>query len=217
MSALSASSLWRVAACPASVVLPQVRKAYADAEAGTRAHAALEATPPPGSFPEVAYAYDVLTERAREVGRSIGRNYGELADSEIPGTADLVTVQPDHVLVEDWKSGIGYRVSPPASNLQLMHNGMCAALVQGKPRAIVQIVYLKSGEVLDAEWDIFDFPAIKARLRDIWTRVQQARAAWAEGPKALVATDLIADGEWQCWRCPAVKACPLKTNKRRSA
>lgn len=211
MTRLTASSLWRAEPCPASAVLPAVRREYKDAQDGTRAHAALEAAPPPGSFAEVAFAYNVLSGEAREVGRSIGRNYGVLAEGEIPGTADLVTVQPDHVLVDDYKSGVGYLVPPLPGNPQLQHNSMCAALVYDKPRAIAQLVYLKTGEVKDAAYDCFDFAAISLRLRTIWERCRMAADAFGERaqPQELVALGLVNPGD-HCWRCEAKKGCPIK-------
>ncbi len=198
---LSASSLWRADLCPAFAVLPHKKEHYADAAAGTAAHAELEKAPPAGGIAEVAFAYDVLSGSAREVGRSIGREYGALADSEIPGTTDVLMVQEDHVLLQDYKSGNGYAeqlagvYNTPARNLQLQHNALSAALVYGKPRAVVEVVYLKSGEVKDCEMDAFDLEAIRSRLLAIWTRTQ-------ENPQP-VRNDGV-----QCWRCPAKKACP---------
>jgi hypothetical protein len=209
---LTASSLWRAEPCPASAVLPAEKREYKDAKAGQRAHAALEAAPPPGSFSEVAFAYNVLSGEAREVGRNIGRAYGKLERGEIPGTLDLLTVQPDHVLVDDYKSGHGYLVPPLPGNVQLQHNALCAATVYEKPKAIVQIIYLKTGEVKDAAFDVFDFAAIGERLRRIWDRAELAAANLGSGalPRDLIGLGLLAEGEW-CWRCECKRVCPLKS------
>lgn len=210
---LTASALWRAEPCPASVVLPAIRREYKDAEAGRRAHAALEASPPPGSFAEVAFAYNVLSGEAREIGRSIGREYGELAVGEIPGTLDLLTVQPDHVLVDDWKSGVGYLVPPLPGNPQLQHNCLCAATVYDKPKAIAQIVYLKTGEVKDAAYDCFDLAAIGVRLRTIWENARYARELLeVQGVSELMALNMVREGP-HCWRCEARAACPIKGKK----
>ena len=59
--------------------------------------------------PEVAYALDLRTGRAREIGRGINRAYGELSDDEIAGTADAVKLlSPTTVYVGDFKSGWGW-------------------------------------------------------------------------------------------------------------
>lgn len=210
---LTASCLWRAEPCPASVVLPaEKRPRRKDAEDGVRAHAALAASPPPGSFAEVAFAYNVLTGEARQIGLNIGRDYGELAKGEIPGTADLVTVQPDHVLVDDYKSGHGYLVPPLPGNPQLQHNSLCAALVHDKLKAIAQIIYLKTGEVKDAAYDVFDFAAISERLRRIWDRAELAAGHQKNlaTPRDLYLLGLVNEGD-HCWRCEARKACPLKS------
>lgn len=199
--ALSASSLWRAKRCPAFAVLQHKTEKYADAEAGTATHAEMEKVPPAGANAEVAFAYDVLTRKAREIGRSIGREYGSLADSEIPGTADVLHVQGDHVLIQDYKSGNGYAEQlagvhdQPGNNLQLQHNALCAAKVYGKEKAFVEVIYLRTGEVKDAAFDAFDLDAIAARLRSIWESTQN-------NPKP------VRDRGVQCWRCPAKKACP---------
>lgn len=201
---LTASNLWRAAECPASVTLPWARKEYADAARGQKEHARLEANPPPGSIPEVAFAFNVLSGRAREVGRSIGREYGELAEGEIPGTTDLITPEQDHLLVTDFKTGAGFRVKHPTENLQLQHNAICAMAVYGKPRAILQIIFTRTGEVLDAELDIFDVAEVRERLRAIWEACREPEPA-------------VNPGEYQCWRCPAMKACPNPFKKARAA
>jgi len=207
---LSASNLWRAALCPGSVVLPQEKRVYADAERGAREHKALEASPPPGSHAEVAFALNVLSGTSREVGRGIGRNYGKLAHGEIPGTADLVTVCNDHVLVTDYKTGVGYLQAEPAQNLQLKHNGIAAAAVFGKPRAVVQLVYTKTGEVKDAAFDAFDFQDIKDELRGIWEQVNAAAILLQlENADALLGSGLVNISD-ACWRCPAKKACPAQ-------
>lgn len=210
---LSASSLWRVEKCAASAVLPHDEKprVYRDQERGQREHKAAEQSPPFGAIPEVAFAFNVLSGRAREVGRSIGRDYGKLEEGEIPGTTDRLYVQEDHVLVEDIKTGVGYMQAEPAINPQLQHNALSAALVYGKPRAIVQLVYTKTGEVKDAEFDALDFAAIHERLLGIWGRCD---AAWRFPSSRLVELGLLVrDDKVQCWRCPAKKHCPLQEKK----
>lgn len=202
--ALSASSLWRVALCPASATLPRKERAYPDAKRGHAKHAKLRASLPPEAIGEIAFAYDVLAERAREVGRDIGRDYGPLADSEIPGTADVLLVESDHVRVTDWKTGnpqVSAHTPSPESNLQLALLAVSAAQVFGKEKAIVELVFTRTGEAPDAEWDAFDLAFWRARLREIW---QSTRG----NPEPVM-------GDAQCWRCPvdAAGACPAKNRR----
>lgn len=210
---LTASSLWRAEPCPASVVLPaEEGKKRKDAEDGNRAHAELAKNPPPGSIAEAAFAYNVLTGTARYIGSNIGREYGVLERGEIPGTLDCLTVQEDHVLVDDYKTGHGYLVPPLPGNPQLQHNSLCAALVHDKPKAIAQIIKLKTGEVEDAVYDLFDFAAISERLRRVWERAELAAGNLGSGalPRDLIGLGLLAEGE-HCWLCKCKRVCPLKS------
>jgi len=214
---LTASALWRAEACPASVVLPAVEKQYRDSKRGREEHAKLRAATPPGSLGEAAFTYNVLVGESRYLGQDIDRNYGDLADGEIAGSLDVLDVFEDHVLVTDWKSGFGYRMAPPAVNLQLQHNAIAAATYHKKDRAIVQLIYTKTGEVKDAEFDALDLAAIHERLLLIWSRVRAAEAALAMDGD-LISAGLIADGNSDCcWRCPAEAACPSKHPQRRTA
>jgi hypothetical protein len=199
MIRLSASFLPRAEQCPASATLPGTDRVREDAEAGKRDHARMEATAPEGSMAEVAFVYNVLTGEAREVGRGLRRAYGKLAEGEIPGTTDLVTVEPDLVRVRDYKTGFGYLVAAPRNNMQLQHNALCAALVYGKQTAIVEVDKTEEeGEPERATFTAFDFAVIRARLRRIWDATQELNPAVVEGP--------------YCWRCPAFSRCPAKTH-----
>lgn len=203
---LTASSLWRAEACPASVVLPSGDEQHGDAREGNRKHAELESLAPPGSIPEAAFAYNVLSGEARFIGSGRDRDYGPCSEGEIPGTTDLLTIQDDHLLIDDYKTGHGYAeqlagvADKPKDNLQLQHNSLAAAIVHKKPRVIAQVIYTKTGEVKDAEFDEFDFVAIRNRLRTIWELTKDKHLLVQEGA--------------HCWRCPAKKACPLKKRRR---
>lgn len=196
MIRLSGSSLWRAEYCPASVVLPATEERHDDQDRGVAHHAMLEEKAPEGSLVEVAFAYDVESETAREIGRCIGRNYGALGPTEIPGATDLVTLGADHLVVTDYKTGVGYMVAHPSVNLQLQFYALCACLVYGKTSAIVEVQYEDTGEVAHAEFDAFAFIEIKARIRAIW------EATRAASPR-------VVEGE-HCWRCPAAARCPAK-------
>lgn len=203
---LSISSLWRVKECPGSAVLPVAYRAFDDAKRGTRLHAESEAAAPVGSMAEVAFAYDVVTGTARELGRGLGRNYVQLGTTEIPGTSDLVTVEPDRVVIEDTKSGAGYHVAPAAENLQLHAYALCAARAYGRDRALVRLRFIDQGDRIDeAELDALQLAEVAQTLRAIWDQVMRAQWALSQGREPRVVT-----GD-HCWRCPCIARCPAQT------
>lgn len=203
---LSISSLSRARACPGSAVLPAAQRAFADAARGTELHAEEEANAPAGSMAEVAFAYDVAAGTAREIGRGIGRNYPQLSPTEIPGTTDLLTVEPDRVVIEDHKSGVGYHVAPARENLQLHAYALCAARVYGRTRALVRLRFIDQGGRTDEhELDALDLVEVARQLRAIWDDVMRAQWALSQGREPRVVT-----GD-HCWRCPALARCPAQT------
>ena len=124
---VSASSLQRVAICPAAGALPSVRTVSDAAGRGTALHAYLAAVgrvghdealaqvpeehraacaaldvsrlpvDPGGWAAEVAWALDFESGQARELGRDIGRNYPKTGPTEIVGTADVVGIGTRHL------------------------------------------------------------------------------------------------------------------------
>lgn len=192
---LSASGLPRAERCPGSAVLPRIPRLFADAEAGVVAHAERER---PGD--EVAIAWNVLTGKGRLLPKAAHRDYGELAEGEIPGTVDRVTVEPDRVIVNDYKSGFGYMVAAPASNLQLALYAVALVDIHGRNAARVEIER-EGFAPYGVDLDSFDLAAARERIRTIWLAV---RAAEDAKRPPVVAGD-------HCWRCECAPACPAYT------
>lgn len=192
MIKLSASGLARAERCPASASLPQVDCLTDAMERGTEMHAERERESPEGA--EVAFAYDVQTGRARELGRRLARNYPPTSETEIVGTADKLTVEPDRVVVRDYKSGAGFMVPAPAGNLQLGLYAVAAADVYGKNAARVELDFLDREQVPHADLDAFDLAAMRARIASVW------RAATAPMPKVVTGD--------HCTGCPSIRNCP---------
>lgn len=235
---LSFSRLERAETCPGSLVLPQGDRANPARRLGTVAHAFLRRVPVVGRHAalqeapedhrealetidlarlplsqdaysaEVAYAYDVEADTARELGRDLERDYPETAPTEVVGTCDLVGWDGERVVILDWKTG---RVAPAAKgNLQLQAYALCAARVLGARKATVGIIHVPLYDRdleprFDlAELDHIDLDATGARIGEIWESVRAARLAYEAGedPK-LVESD-------ECDWCPAFKSCREK-------
>lgn len=199
---LSASGLRRVELCPASASLPKVGRLYADAAAGTEAHAIREAQEArPGYSAEVAFAYNAITGESRELGHLTShRAYPDLGEGWIYGQVDTIGETPEEGLViEDYKSGGGYdaRSGPLDGNLQLGYYAMVAALARGRDGATVRIVRA-DGPVSELELDAMALMAVEARIRTIYER------ASAPEPE-------IVESDEACWRCPCYARCPAKT------
>jgi hypothetical protein len=231
---LSASSLQRASLCPASVVLPRVDSVNPDSTRGTDVHSFLERAarigrdralatvngPETHDFcaalrleelpvgppyrQEVAWAYDVLTGKAWELGESLDRNYPPLQDWQIVGTCDAVLICKDYVEIIDWKVGFGHdlHTAPIRENKQLRALALMAARAADAERAIINIVYLPEHRVDTHTLDVFELAAIAAELKDLYERVLKTERARRAGATLNVRTGL------HCRFCPALIHCP---------
>ncbi len=168
-----------------------------------------------GYAAEVAFAYSLGGDSAREVGRSIGRNYGPLAEDEIPGTADTVALLADgeSVYVGDYKAGYA-KVPPAKDNAQLKFLALAACRAYGRSRAQVVIIRVRDdGSVWtdSAELDAFDLDLFAAELRDL-----RAKAVVVQAVVKVGAVPSVSMGDW-CRYCPAFASCPGQTGLVRAA
>lgn len=212
----TASSLPRLLNCLGSAVLARAEVVNEWSTAGTDEHAELAeqlgagtlpdeiaALFPPGARAEVAMAYDVATGAGRIIGENIGRAYGPLGPFEIPGTADVLGVEGDAVIVGDYKTG--YNESEKAeTNGQLWHNALTAAKALGKSRAIIRIIYTKTGRVDEAEAGPLELAEFAGQLHRLFFRIAEARKERHDG--APVSTR---EGPW-CRHCSSKSICPSK-------
>lgn len=232
MNLLSASSLQRVDACPASAVLPRSvhDSPWSDKGHGIHEHLKRLAQgvpveeslkqvpealrwicaelPDPGKgLAEVAFAYDLETGRARELGRDIERQYGKLGPTEIPGSADFLCMQGDVLALDDYKTGRS-EVPPARDNLQLHTLALMACRAYGVSKARVSLVYVHDDGTTHRDshdLDAFDLAEVADRLSRLWTRVQIAKRAVAQGKQPDTH-----EGK-HCDFCPGKVACPAKT------
>jgi RecB family exonuclease len=159
---------------------------------------------PEGGQLEVAYAYDPQTGTARVLGFNIGRRYVEhgLKPHEVPGTADLVGVAGDTVVLIDWKTGF-YNLGPAKRAWQLRFLALCACRVLGLSKARVSFWYLKeSGDIFEetAELDAFDLDDIADEVKALLARLQAAEASAPAVPD-------VSRGPW-CRFCESKEHCP---------
>lgn len=157
---------------------------------------------------EVAFAYDVVTGKGRELGRGLARDYSGIAETEIAGTADVVAlVGRDSVLVGDYKTGFGH-VTAAARNWQLRMLALAAARAYGRHRAVVEIIRPREDRPAwrdRAELDGFDLAEIAEELRGLVDQVVRARAAYATGQSPTLSL-----GE-HCRYCHSIAFCPAQT------
>jgi hypothetical protein len=159
---------------------------------------------------EVAMAYDALNDRARIIGYDVGRNYGELADGEIPGSLDVLGVTDDGegVVLGDYKSG-RVPVPPPKKNWQLKIGAVAAARRFQARYAIVQIIHTRKGMKPwseTARLDAFDLDEAAEQLRDLVLRRKQLVKSYLQRGFAGLGDSLVRGDE--CRYCPSAPFCP---------
>lgn len=161
---------------------------------------------------EVAFAYDLATDRGRELGRDIGRSY-DLRPGEVPGTADVIGLTDDNeaVIVYDYKSS-GWHVTPAQRNLQLGFLALAACRAYGRKRAHVAIIGLSDPEkpTFDRwEWGELELDVWAGEIGNLFDVVLAQRAAWrGEADGASVALTV---GN-HCKYCQARRRCSAWTS-----
>lgn len=236
----SASGLKRFIACPASSVLPHVGSSSKAADDGTAIHLFLERALVLGKEEalehvkpelydrcknidvdslkkditdiqqEVAFALNPVKRTARIIGYSIGRNYPEVEDGEIVGTADIIArskMWPKMRVVQDFKTG-DY-VEPAASNKQLGFFSACLYLMEGGNEFEQSIVYiLENGdtEIDRAKWVAFDLEDYLDTLAGAYRKFEIEKNRYAETGSVNVVT-----GD-HCRYCNSAHACPAQVS-----
>ena len=216
MSLLSASKLELAKRCIGAFTLPWRNERNAWSDAGTERHAEDEAAINAGDTPavlaerwpdltwraEVAFAYDVATGEARELGQGIGRDYKQfnLTPFEIVGTADAIGLSPSQLVVHDKKSFDD--VTRASDNPQLAFLALAAGKVYLPTRIEVAISHeLRDLDVAEID-PVFDLDVIAHSVKQLMLAVVQARSDARDGkPVAFNAGR-------QCRWCNAFDSCP---------
>lgn len=208
---LSASSLERVEACPASTALPAAQYSGIAAETGTENHRVIEdvinaggvpeklrhlwedpetGSPPRAVHTEIAYVVDVSTRKVRRLGKlKSHRDYGKLGGTEIATTLDVEIVHDNAVNVIDWKSR--ERTTPAERNVQIATQVCAVETHYGKP-VHAGLVYLDDWYADMASFSIFD-------SGERWSRLARIVAASGSGSPKMGS---------HCKYCPAMVSCP---------
>lgn len=243
----SGSAFERLALCPTSAALPHAHHESIYTRRGTAIHEFLENVSNVGRdaaielvdsewrsvcldlnleglhdqlqlASEVALAYNVETDTARELGRGEGRAYDDVTIDEIPATLDVVGVRelPNgrrRALVVDWKSGWTTR-RKIQHVLQLDVGALLAARAYDCDVAEVQLIHVHEDfepwvqrRVIDG-WEI---DAFAAHVKSVHAEAKRQRAMLREG---LMPRDFNT-GPW-CDHCPAREFCPAQATMLRS-
>lgn len=153
---------------------------------------------------EMAFAFDWKHGKSRVLDVK-AREYGLLTVWEIPGTADLIGLDPDGetVWVLDVKTGRRW-LGQPRDSLQLLGYAVAAALALGRTRAMVGFLYVRKDDdpkLIVEEIDDMDLIIAQQRI----TRIME-RAAFK---KQFNQVEPVAGDH--CTYCPCYRGCPAHT------
>lgn len=144
---------------------------------------------------EVAYAYDVRRDKARELGHLVGRNY-EVNTVEIPGTIDALLIDDDHAHVVDWKTTSGFGPGPAEAedNWQLRLYALMVARAHRIDTVTIHVVRITTNGVTSTSHtlDAFELDAVASEVQRLVNAVPTA----------------LPQAGSHCHRCRAVAVCP---------
>lgn len=220
---LTASSIPRLLACPASGALPHHEYSTQFAADGQDRHGDMEAAADVGDhealpevvaslilpgdrlYAETSFAYDVSSDIARMIG-PVHRKYGDLGPYEVGGTPDLVIIGSGRGILAEYKSFES--VEDAESNTQTLTTGLMVARWFALDELTVVIAYLGGlRKPSVATLSVLDFDAHAARLKQLQFDVAQAAA----NPSAYLKTGA------HCRYCPAFLSCPVQNALKKQA
>jgi len=149
-------------------------------------------------YVEIAYAYDVVRGTVRVLGENINREYGELADSEIAQTADMVVVEADVLVVRDWKTGSPEFVEEVSENAQLLSLALCAAKALSWTGPVrLEVCYVRQAKVFAEACVVYpsDLQRFASELQLMYIQIG----------------DAVPSSGDHCRYCPALGSCPATT------
>jgi hypothetical protein len=154
---------------------------------------------------EASYTLWPADKRAAFDGERLGRAYPKREGAFLQGTADLVLLLGDEIIVVDYKTG--HEAPDPATSWQLRSLALAAAQAADVPPERVRVAILHAPQDAEyaslREWtysiaELFEFGDKLARS------LRALEKAAAEGP------NVFSEGD-HCRYCPAARVCPAKT------
>jgi hypothetical protein len=156
--------------------------------------------------PEVAFAYNPVTDTARVLGQSLERDYSAITEDEWPLTIDIAGLAGGTGIVRDWKTGWS-KLPRTGRNWQMRGAALAVARAFDLDQVDAQLIYLRENKAAwrdRAGFDAFELAGIAAELRAVHARAQADRAAYAAGAHVEPT-----EGSW-CRYCPSWSSCPAK-------
>lgn len=160
---------------------------------------------------EVAYAYEVANDAAVELGRGVkGRGIYKGVDgaTQLVGTADLVGLTDDAVVVLDLKTGRKW-LPMPSESLQLLFLALAASRTYRKWRAHIGWIRLIDTTPRLVVETLDPFALEMARERVLAVRARAEKMGWVARTKG--AQPDVTVGE-HCRYCPALRGCWAHTS-----
>ncbi len=117
---------------------------------------------------EVPYAISLTTGRGRILPSNGQRDYSHATPDEVPGTVDLVALEPDVVIVWDIKTTLRPEYTDePAINKQLLTLGLAVARAHNRDRAIGGLLFANEFDcrLESASFDALDLDLFEDKLR----------------------------------------------------
>lgn len=163
-----------------------------------------------GYILEVGFAYERETDTARELGRGVDRTVYEGLDGSkyLAGTADLVGLTDDAVVVLDLKTGRKW-LPLPSQSLQLGFLAMAASRVYRRWRAHVGWIRLvdTAPRLVVETLDSLALEEMRERVLAVYARAE--KMGWVARTKG--AQPDVTVGE-HCRYCPALRGCWAHTS-----
>jgi hypothetical protein len=148
---------------------------------------------------EVAYAWDPSTDVGREFARTTHRDYSGATTTEVCGTADIVTIEDDSIVLYDWKThAVGAPETDATAQLQALALFACRAHGFSEARIVTLRVTEHGVEPIEGEpITEFDLMGIAAQIATDLARVEGSEPIPGEHCKSRY--------------CPARLICPATT------
>lgn len=160
---------------------------------------------------ERALAYNPVTRTARLLEKTKGhRDYSQVRDGELVGTADLIVVRPGSVVVLDHKTGRNARKSPARESWQLRLLAVALAALLGADAVTVTLIHIEDGDYYTSSHTFFpwDLDEYADKLEAMTRAIQSSRLTANPGPWCYSAYCPVRT------KCPETKAALARAEEK---